>query len=381
MNLIGALLLFVGLSLSSLYLFPSGGPQLADFVLIGFAGVMLLMSLGDKHLKVSPFAMCWGLMVLWVVMVCLSWTLVMETTEFFRPAQFFLFNFLIGMGLLRFLSVYGERAIGLIRNSISIALVIAGGHVLVQLALGINRTTGSFNNPNQLAYFSLCGVVVLLMLDDFHPKMRPLALAGLASGVLGILSASSLAAMGGGAMVGIGWAIANAKQVKYFARLLLLVPLLLGGVVLANISTEGQVLRNLEARMDRAPSKIDSVYEERKFDRLTNFPAYAILGAGEAERQRFAPYDGAEIHSSFINMLFAYGLPGLVLFLSIIATVLRRAPLYIWAGVAGPLIYSTTHNGLRATLFWVLLVICWHLYREGSIAASRQNLVFDRPLQ
>ena len=68
MNLIGALLLFVGLSLSSLYLFPSGGPQLADFVLIGFAGVMLLMSLGDKHLKVSPFAMCWGLMVLWVVM-------------------------------------------------------------------------------------------------------------------------------------------------------------------------------------------------------------------------------------------------------------------------------------------------------------------------
>lgn len=381
MNLIGALLLFVGLSLSSLYLFPSGEPQLTDFVLIGFAGVMLLMSLGDKHLKVSPFAMCWGLMVLWVVMVCLSWTLVMETTEFLRPALFFLFNFLIGMGLLRFLSVYGERAIGLIRNSVSIALLIAGGHVLVQLALGISRTTGSFNNPNQLAYFSLCGVVVLLMLDDFHPKMRPLALAGLASGVLGILSASSLAAMGGGAMVGGGWAIANARQVKYFARLLLLVPLLLGGVLLANISTEGQVLRNLEARMDRAPSKIDSVYEERKFDRLVNFPAYAILGAGEAERQRFAPYDGTEIHSSFVNMLFAYGLPGLVLFLSIIATVLRRAPLYIWAGVAGPLIYSTTHNGLRTTLFWVLLVICWHLYREGSIAVSRQNLVFDPPIK
>lgn len=377
MNLIGALLLFLGLSLSSLYLFPSGGPQLTDVVLIGFVGVMLVMSLGDKHLKVSPFAICWGMMVLWVLMVCLSWTLVLGTTSFFRPVLFFLFNFLVGMALLRFLSVYGERATGIIRNGVAIALLIAGSQVLLQLAMGVNRTTGSFNNPNQLAYFSLCGVVVLLMLDDFHPRMRLLGLAGLAAGVLGVLAASSLAAMGGGVLVLIGWALANARQIKHFARLLLLLPLLLLGVLFANISSDGQVLRNIEARMDRAPSKIDSVYEERKFDRLTNFPEYAILGAGEAERQRFAPYDGLEIHSSFVNMLFAYGLPGLGLFLLTIVIALRRAPLYVWAGVAGPLIYSTTHNGLRATLFWLVLVLCWHLYRQGAIAASHHRLMPD----
>lgn len=375
MNLIGALLLFLGLSLSSLYLFPSGAPQLADFVLIGFSGVMLVMSLGDKHLKVSPFAICWGMMVLWVLLVCLSWTLIMQTTTFFKPAQFFLFNFLIGMSLLRFLNVYGDRALGIIRSGVSIALLIAAGYTVTQLAMGISRTTGSFNNPNQLAYFSLCGVVLLLMLDDFHIQMRPLALAGLASGVLGILAASSLAAMGGGVMVLAGWALANAKQVKHFARLLLLLPLLLLGVLVANVSSDGQVLRNLEARMDRAPSKVDSVYEERKFDRLMNFPEYAILGAGEAERERFAPYDGHEIHSSFVNMLFAYGLPGLGLFLLTIAIVLRQAPLYVWAAVAGPLVYSLTHNGLRSTLFWMVLVIGWHLYRQGSTAVAQHRLV------
>lgn len=375
MNLIGALLLFLGLSLSSLYLFPSGAPQLADFVLIGFSGVMLVMSLGDKHLKVSPFAICWGMMVLWVLLVCLSWTLIMQTTTFFKPAQFFLFNFLIGMSLLRFLNVYGDRALGIIRSGVSIALLIAAGYTVTQLAMGISRTTGSFNNPNQLAYFSLCGVVLLLMLDDFHIQMRPLALAGLASGVLGILAASSLAAMGGGVMVLAGWALANAKQVKHFARLLLLLPLLLLGVLVANVSSDGQVLRNLEARMDRAPSKVDSVYEERKFDRLMNFPEYAILGAGEAERHRFAPYDGHEIHSSFVNMLFAYGLPGLGLFLLTIAIVLRQAPLYVWAAVAGPLVYSATHNGLRSTLFWMVLVIGWHLYRKGSTAVAQHRLV------
>ncbi len=379
MNLIGALLLFLSLSLSSLYLFPSGGPQLTDIGLTGFVGVMLVMSLGDKHLKVSPFAICWAMMVLWVLLVCLSWTLVLGATSFFRPALFFLFNFLVGMALLRFLSVYGERATGIISNGVAIALVIAGSQALLQLAMGVNRTTGSFNNPNQLAYFSLCGVVVLLMLDDFHPRMRLLGLAGLAAGVLGILAASSLAAMGGGVLVLIGWAMANARQIKHFARLLVLFPLLLLGVLLANISSDGQVLRNLEARMDRAPSKVDSVYEERKFDRLTNFPEYAILGAGETERQRFAPYDGHEIHSSFVNMLFAYGLPGLGLFLLTIVIALRRAPLYVWAGVAGPLIYSTTHNGLRATLFWLVLVLCWHLYRQGAIAASHHRLMADFP--
>lgn len=375
MNLIGAVLLFLGLSLSSLYLFPSGAPQLADFVLIGFSGVMLVMSLGDKHLKVSPFAICWGMMVLWVLLVCLGWTLIMQTTTFFKPAQFFLFNFLMGMSLLRFLHVYGDRALGIIRSGVSISLLIAAGYTVMQLAMGISRTTGSFNNPNQLAYFSLCGVVLLLMLDDFHIQMRPLALAGIASGVLGILAASSLAAMGGGVMVLAGWALANAKQVKHFARLLLLLPLLLLGVLVANVSSDGQVLRNLEARLDRAPGKVDSVYEERKFDRLMNFPEYAILGAGEAERERFAPYDGHEIHSSFINMLFAYGLPGLGLFLLTIAIVLRQAPLYVWAAVAGPLIYSTTHNGLRSTLFWMVLVIGWHLYRQGSAAVAQHRLI------
>ena len=375
MNLMGALLLFLGLSLNSLYLFPSGAPQIADFVLMGFAGVMLVMSLGDKQLKVSPFAICWGMMVLWVLLVCLTWTLIMQTTTFFRPAQFFLFNFLIGMSLLRFLTVYGDRALGIIRSGVSIALLIAAGYTVMQLAMGISRTTGSFNNPNQLAYFSLCGVVLLLMLDDFRIQMRPLALVGLAAGVLGILAASSLAAMGGGVLVLVGWAVANARTVKHFARLLLLLPLLLLGVLVTNVSSDGQVLRNLEARMDRAPSKVDSLYEERKFDRLMNFPEYAILGAGEAERERFAPYDGQEIHSSFVNMLFAYGLPGLGLFLLTIAAVLRRAPLYVWAAVAGPLMYSTTHNGLRSTLFWIVLVVGWHLYREGSLAVTRRRLV------
>ncbi|RDB44268.1 hypothetical protein DU490_03165 [Halomonas sp. DQ26W] len=374
MNLIAAVLLFLGLSLASFYVFPSGQPQPADFVLLGFAIIMSIMALGDEHLELSPFVVSWGLMVLWVLFVSLAWTLVMETTGFLIYPAFFFFNFLVGMATLRFLRVYGSYARSLIRIAVSIALLVTATEVMVQLALGFNRATGSFNNPNQMAYFSLCGIVVLMMLDDYRLQLRPLVLSGLAAGMVGILSASSLAAMGGGALVVVGWAMANATRIKHFARLVVAVPLFLIVVIVINLRADGQIFNNLQKRMDRAPDKVEGVYEQRKFDRLEHFPEYAILGAGEGERQRFVPYHRAEIHSSFINMLFAYGIPGFGLFLLVIFTALRRAPAYVWVGMAGPLFYSMTHNGLRSTLFWLVLVLCWHLYRWG-----RQPVFYPPP--
>ncbi|MCE9662760.1 hypothetical protein LY622_04840 [Halomonas sp. M5N1S17] len=385
MNLIAAVLLFLGLSLASFYIFPSGQPQPADFLLLGFAIIMSIMALGDEHLELSPFVVSWGMMVLWVLFVCLGWTLVMETTAFLMYPAFFFFNFLVGMATLRFLRIFGSYARVLIRTAVSIALLVTAGYVMVQLAMGVNRTTGSFNNPNQLAYFSLCGVVVLMMLDDFRPQLKPLVLSGLAAGMVGILAASSLAAMGGGVLVVAGWAMANATRIKHFARLLVAVPLLLVVVIVINLRADGQVMHNLQSRMDRAPTKVESMYEERKFDRLVHFPEYAILGAGEGERQRFVPYHRNEIHSSYINMLFAYGIPGLGLFLVVIFTALRRAPAYVWVGLAGPLFYSVTHNGLRSTLFWLVLVLCWHLYRWGRqsvhhpLPAAQDGLVPGEP--
>ncbi|MGR2738768.1 hypothetical protein ACUY1T_09985 [Billgrantia sp. Q4P2] len=377
MFLIAATLLFFGLSLASLYVFPSGQPQPADFLLLGFAALMTLLALGDRRLTVSSFALCWALMVLWVLLVCLGWALVMESSAFFIYPAFYFFNFLVGMALLRFLSVSGDMGRSLIRNALSIALLVAASQVLLQLGAGANRTTGSFNNPNQLAYFSLCGIVILMLLDDFRPPLRPLMLAGVAAAVVSMLAASSLGAMGGAVLVGVGWVVANMDRLRRFARLLLVAPLILAAVLAVNLRSDGQVQSNLQARMDRAQSKVENVYEERKFDRLANFPEYAILGAAEGERHRFAPYHNSEIHSSYVNMLFAYGVPGLGLFLAVIFLALRRAPLYVWLGVAGPLIYSLTHNGLRSTLFWMMLAICWHIYGQGWIRLK--DVVVDVP--
>lgn len=365
MRMIASLLLFFGLALASFYHFPSGQPQPTDFVLLMFATVAaFLMLASDEPIHYEAFVISWALMVVWVCIVSLSWALIMQTDTFFLQIKFFLFNLIIGLAFLYFLSTGSESTLAVVRNALSLAVLFAASQTLLQLALGGVRPTGSFNNPNQLAYFSLCALVVLLLLEDFRPKLRPLPLLAMAGCLVGIIGASSLAAMGGLVLVGIGWGIANASRLRHFARFLFLVPVLVLAVAVVDNHSGGQIQQNVQTRLERAPVKINSIYEERKFDRVVNFPQYALLGAGEGELRRFVPYHRNEIHSSFITMLFAYGLPGFGLFLLVIFMALRRAPLYAWAGIAGPLLYSVTHNGLRSTLFWMMLALCWHVYRN-----------------
>lgn len=363
MNLLGGVFLFLGLSLSSFYLFPSGMPQPTDFVLLPFMAAMLLMALrDDQGLLHHRFVMTWLGLVTWVTLVSLGWLVAYQDPGFLRYQLFFLYNFLLGFSLLRFLFAV-PQALPLVRLAIAVAVLVAFSAVALDLALGRVRATGTFNNPNQLAYFSLCSLVIVLASYGFRPPLRPLPILVAVAAVGNILSASSLGAMSGLALVVLSWLAANVLQPRHLLRVLMLAPLLVAALLTLDASTDGQVQRNLTARFERAPDKVDGVYEDRKYQRMVEFPAYNLLGAGEGNTERFRPYHGNEIHSSFGTMLFSYGVPGLALFLSTLVTVVWRAPPHVWLALSGPLLYSVTHNGLRTTLFWLMLVVLWHSHR------------------
>jgi hypothetical protein len=104
----------------------------------------------------------------------------------------------------------------------------------------------------------------------------------------------------------------------------------------------------------------NSFVEERGYDRILKYPEYLLLGAGEGGYQRFR-HDSAlgthEIHSSIGTLFFCYGAVGTLLFALFSLTVLRRSGLRMWLLVAPSFAYGMTHQGLRFTLFWVLLAI------------------------
>lgn len=172
MNPLGGVFLFLGLSLSSFYLLPSGLPQPGDILLLPFIAIMLLMSLrDDRGLMQHPFVLAWLAMVVWVTLVSLGWSVIDQDAGYLRYPLFFLFNFLLGAGLLRFLTAVPE-GIRWVRLAVMIALLVAFGGVVLDLALGRIRATGTLNNPNQLAYFSLCALVMLLASHGFRLPLR-----------------------------------------------------------------------------------------------------------------------------------------------------------------------------------------------------------------
>lgn len=382
MNRLGGVFLFLGLSLSSFYLFPSGLPQPADFVLLPFIVIMLLGSLrDDQGLMQHPLVLAWLAMVAWVTLVSLGWIVVDQDAGFLRFPLFFLFNFLVGAGLLRFLTAVPE-GLRWVRLAVMIALLVAFGGVVLDLGLGRVRATGTFNNPNQLAYFSLCALVILLASHGFRPPLRPLPVAAVVAAIGNILAASSLAAMAGLCLVMLSWAMVNLGQLRHLLRLVLLVPLLFVLLVGFDAWTGGRVEHNLTQRFERAPDKVEGIYAHRKYQRMVEFPAYNLLGAGEGNSERFRPYHGNEIHSSFGTMLFSYGVPGLALFLTVLLAVVWRAPPHVWLALSGPLLYSVTHNGLRTTIFWLMLVVLWHshrLWREREALARQARKALRLP--
>jgi hypothetical protein len=107
---------------------------------------------------------------------------------------------------------------------------------------------------------------------------------------------------------------------------------------------------------DRDPNT--SFAEERGYDRIWRNPEYLITGAGEGAYERFVFRKGEkrrELHSSFGTMFFGYGIIGLTLFAVFGARVIRGAPLRMTMMLVPALAYTVAHQGLRFTMFWVVL--------------------------
>lgn len=360
-------LLLLGILASPFYVFKSGLPQPADFILIVFAITAYLHSLliwGRMPSSLMPRP--WLYLVLWVVIVVLAWSLIMLSSNFLMEALFWIYNLLVSSSLV-YLLVLRPDFKRYFEMAVQLSLLISGVGVVLSLGFSV-RPTGFFNNPNQLAFYSLCGLAILQALNKGYIKMGFLGIASFGASVLGILAAASLAAISGLALLVAAHVIASRDFVLVF-RTVLVGGLAIGLIMMIDSPIKDAVLSNVEYRMQVADKKVDSVSEERNYDRIIEFPQYTLLGAGEAHLERFYPYDVNEIHSSFGNLIFSYGIPGLLLFVLLSYIVLRRAPTPIWFVLFGLYVYSVTHMGLRTTSFWIFFAIVWYEY--GMRGASR----------
>jgi preprotein translocase subunit Sss1 len=346
--------------MSPVYVFKSGLPQPTDFILILFALLMYFYAFikgGSSPFLVLPRT--WLYLVLWVSVVVLSWTLIMQSYDFLRDALFWIYNFVVASSivfLLRAKPSYKRY----LEIAISFALILSAIGVILSLGFSI-RPSGFFNNPNQLAFYSLCCLSILQVINHGMIKLSPLGLLAFLSGVVGIFGAASLAAMAGFSLLVLAHFVASNSIIKLF-KAFLGVGMVSILVLVIESPIKVYIFQNVEARILKVDEKINDISGERNYDRIIEFPQYMVLGAGEAHLDRFKPYDYLEIHSSFGNLLFSYGILGLGLFLALLFVIGRNAILPVWIIMSAPLLYSVTHMGLRTTIFWIFLAVVWYEY-------------------
>jgi hypothetical protein len=337
---------FVG---KTILLRNSGLPQFADMFAIG---VMTRLRSADFK-WVSSRHLPLVLLTVWIAAVNLSWTAYRLVPDYLLFTSYYVFNLL----LFTLFATTWAKDPARFRRQLHWATWIAVGVQLAAVTLVASyRANGTFNNPNQLAYFGMCAMSVYMVTSD-KPKLRDLLLVGAIS-YLELKTLSRAGIVGTGFLVAL-WLRTVTQRPRLWAALL--TAAVVGGTVafipgVMEMFEEQTMVGELQKRLDARMSAYDEI-GLRNVERISQYSTYTVFGAGEGDLQRFAYGRDIEIHSTLGTLLFSYGFLGVSLFLLFLVQLLGRLPREHYGHVLAILLYSATHNGLRFSYGWIVLAV------------------------
>lgn len=342
------------LLLSPLYVVSSGLPQPGDWLVLLLLPVTLFTWNGVLDRKSASMirALIW--FTVWVFVVNYAWALILgkwrSPKDFIIHPFFYFFNSAV---FLCALVIARKNREAFLRITVEVVFFT----IVVQLASSFFVSSGSavrgqvfFNSPNQLGYYALLSACL------FALAQRPLGISRLKAAI-GMSSCAYLALL-------------SASRSSVAGILILLLVLLFSNprtIIIASLAVVGLVslggpvanaIEHAEKRVTEDRDPKTSFAEERGYDRIWRNPEYLVTGAGEGAYERFVFRPGAarrELHSSFGSLFFGYGVIGLGLFTVFGLRVLRGAPMRMSLMLVPALIYTIAHQGLRFTMFWVVL--------------------------
>jgi len=352
------ILVFLYILTTPFYIFESGLPQPSDF-LVTLGALFFIFSKQFKVVIKLPISKLIAAFVFVIASVNLGhfFALISQgihNTLYF-PVLFYVFNALFFF-IFIYLLLDQSKYINIIALAIISSLVIQGLLITFGVSGGVKegglREIGFFNNPNQLAYFSLLMVSLYVALPHKFKSNKALTIiCFLTAGYL-IFYSGSRAALSGlpFLFVLLVW---REKLFQNISSLLGLLFLSIAIPAVLNTDFVKERINLIESRNHRNIYKEKSEAEVRGYDRIWNFPEQLILGAGEGARERFGATH--ELHSGPGTVLFSYGILGFAIFSLLLYYVIRHD---FWQGLVlllPVMVYNLTHQGLRNSLFWALL--------------------------
>ena len=352
------LALQIYIATSIFYIFPSGYPQPADLIIFFAIGLSFIFFLFKQTWHITA-PMAFGLLF------ALSTFIINMTHYFTNPDRIFFLSslyYLFNMGIFLYTYTLYKRSHEQLNRSLILVLITA---IVMEcffvFILGIKdgaRAIGTFNNPNQLSYWTLLSFCILLVLK--YPKPLTWFDYGLI-GVLFMLEMESLSKASLISFMFIFFCLGFTRMVHSFWRGVLIV-CGLSVVVFAIFSFQSLLntigsadsLQKTVTRLGEIGKDSDDNLEGRGYNRIFENPEYLLLGAGEGGYERFSviPF---ELHSGVATLLFSYGISGSILFGLFLLSILRKLPPIYWILVFALMLYGLTHQNIRFSFFWVFL--------------------------
>lgn len=225
----------------------------------------------------------------------------------------------------------------------------------------ITRAIGTFNNPNQLAYYSvsMMSILSLLFLRKIINNLSYL-LGMVFLVLLSLLSLSKAGMIATIFPVFLGILTLNRDRRPSFATLVMfgLFSVTFFVAYLSGAFDDFSFVR----RLDSLGADRDDSLAARGYGAVFEAGGlYVVFGMAQ---QGVIDFMGHEVHSTIFSYISKYGLIGGGLFLTFLwQWLIRVLKEQGWVGVAlivlPPMLYGITHNGSRFSVFWILVALCF----------------------
>lgn len=404
------LLVLIYTVLSPYYIFQSGGLQPSSIFMIAAFSLFLYLSLLSKEDKIrtniSSILHTHKHLVYFVILatgINILWYIASPDKELILSSFYLVFNALVVLmfsGISkddRFLS----KLSGLLQFNIVAQLFIylfnLGRHY------SPDRYMGTFNDPNQLAFYIFISLMVTFIIHNLTSKSitSKLNIATWLAGLFLIYLSGSTGVLLG-IMVFILLGVLHyvysstlkmknrmkADAVRLVAALLFIATLFIIAWTYSqssentqiHSSTSGETLLagRLEEKINKASGDADiTLAEDRGLDIMYKYYYYIFFGAGAGNYNRYteaAQNTGLEIHST-LSLIFYYGLiPSAILCMWFVLQ-LRKASAWLLVAAIAVLIESLFLINYRQPLFWIAFTLI------GLYPTARQAVPDNTPDQ
>ncbi len=223
------------------------------------------------------------------------------------------------------------------------------------------RYSGMFNDPNQMAFWVLCSLSSILLLSQNRLLNTTLFIVS----VILCIATMSRSALVGLLPLGLGFYIkwfSYIKRTSFKIASIVLVAMIIA-LITVHLFTEVQISEDSTFGLfyNRLVSTdVEGQLETRGYNILAEYDEYILFGAGQGDMARFG--HDVEIHSTWLGILFYYGVVGFSLFVGIFVVLLRRAKLYEILIALAPILYGMSTYGARTPVFYIFIFALHILY-------------------